>query len=372
MSRIELKNIDKFFGDNHVLRNLNLVIEDGDFMTLLGPSGCGKTTLLRVVAGLEKPQNGTMTIDGVEIINAADALFVEPSKRDLNLVFQSYALWPHMTAYNNVAFGLKIKKIPAAKIEEMVMKSLRLMRIDELKDRYPNELSGGQQQRVAIARAIASEPKLILLDEPLSNLDAKLRIDMRAELKRLHREIGATIIYVTHDQIEALTMSTKIALFEEGCLAQVAPPMELYMNPIDLVAADFIGNPRINFLKGTASYSNEKLHVKINIGEYDFDKEDMTEEPIPEGEFPCVVGLRPEQVYIHTEAVESSIPATIYAGQPAGSETLVTLTVGGQEFLAKEIGLKDYEMGQTVYLEIDPNKLNVYDEKSTRLIKLAV
>ncbi len=227
MSRIELKNSAKFFGDNHVLRTLNLVIEDGDFMTLLGPSGCGKTTLLRVVAGLEKPQNGTMTIDGVEIINAADALFVEPSKRDLNLVFQSYALWPHMTAYNNVAFGLKIKKIPAAKIEEMVMKSLRLMRIDELKDRYPNELSGGQQQRVAIARAIASEPKLILLDEPLSNLDAKLRIDMRAELKRLHREIGATIIYVTHDQIEALTMSTKIALFEEGCLAQVAPPMEL-------------------------------------------------------------------------------------------------------------------------------------------------
>ncbi len=372
MSRIELKNIDKYFGDNHVLRDLNLVIEDGDFMTLLGPSGCGKTTTLRVVSGLEKPQHGVMTIDGEEIINAADAYYVEPSKRNLNLVFQSYALWPHMTVYNNVAFGLKIKKMSHAEIEEKVMKSLKLMRIDELKDRYPNELSGGQQQRVAIARAVASEPKLLLLDEPLSNLDAKLRIDMRAELKRLHKEIGATIIYVTHDQIEALTMSTKIALFEEGKLAQVAPPMELYKNPINLKAADFIGNPRINFLKGTAELKEDGLHVDTNIGQYVFGKEYLTEQEIPEGEFPCVVGLRPEQVIIHHEPFEGGIAAEIYAGQPAGSETLVTLTVEGQEFLAKEIGVKEYEMGETVYLEIDPTKLNVYDEASTMLIKIAV
>ena len=250
MSRIELKHIDKFYGSNHVLRDINLTIEDGDFMTLLGPSGCGKTTTLRVVSGLEKPQNGTMTIDGVEMINADDAYYAEPSKRGLNLVFQSYALWPHMTVYDNIAFGLKIQKMSKAEIDRRVMDSLRMMRIDMYKDRYPTELSGGQQQRVAIARAVASSPKLLLLDEPLSNLDAKLRIDMRAELQRLHKELGTTIIYVTHDQTEALTMSTKIALFKAGELNQVATPTELYNNPIDLEAADFIGNPRINLLDG--------------------------------------------------------------------------------------------------------------------------
>ena len=252
MSRIELKHIDKFYGSNHVLRDINLTIEDGDFMTLLGPSGCGKTTTLRVVSGLEKPQNGIMTIDGVEMINADDAYYAEPSKRGLNLVFQSYALWPHMTVYDNIAFGLKIQKMDKAEIDRRVMDSLKMMRIEMYKDRYPTELSGGQQQRVAIARAVASSPKLLLLDEPLSNLDAKLRIDMRAELQRLHRQLGTTIIYVTHDQTEALTMSTKIALFKAGELNQVATPMELYNNPIDLEAADFIGNPRINLIRAKA------------------------------------------------------------------------------------------------------------------------
>ena len=261
MSRIELKHIDKLYGTNHVLRDINLVIEDGDFMTLLGPSGCGKTTTLRVVSGLEKPQNGIMTIDGVEMINADDAYYAEPSKRGLNLVFQSYALWPHMTVYNNIAFGLKIQKMDKAEIDRRVMDSLRMMRIDMYKDRYPTELSGGQQQRVAIARAVASSPKLLLLDEPLSNLDAKLRIDMRAELQRLHKDLGTTIIYVTHDQTEALTMSTKIALFKAGELNQVATPAELYNNPIDLEAADFIGNPRINLLDGKAEMVNGQLVV---------------------------------------------------------------------------------------------------------------
>ena len=297
MSRIELKHIDKYYGDNHVLRDLNLTIEDGDFMTLLGPSGCGKTTTLRVVSGLEKPQNGVMTIDGVEMINADLAYYAEPSKRGLNLVFQSYALWPHMTVRENITFGLKIQKLPKDEVEKRLMESLRMMRIEEYIDRYPNELSGGQQQRVAIARAVASNPKLLLLDEPLSNLDARLRIDMRSELQRLHRELGTTIIYVTHDQVEALTMSTKIALFKAGELSQVATPMELYMNPIDLEAADFIGNPRINFLEGTGVYKNGKLKVSCELREYEFDKADMTDEPIPEGEFPVVVGIRPEQVH---------------------------------------------------------------------------
>ncbi len=372
MSRIELKHIDKFYGSNHVLRDINLVIEDGDFMTLLGPSGCGKTTTLRVVSGLEKPQSGYMTIDGREVINCDDAFYEEPSKRGLNLVFQSYALWPHMTVYDNIAFGLKIKKMAKAEIDKAVGDSLKMLRIEQFADRYPNELSGGQQQRVAIARAIASKPKLLLLDEPLSNLDAKLRIDMRSELKRLHLEMGTTIIYVTHDQVEALTMSTKIALFKEGVLNQVATPMEIYMNPIDLTAADFIGNPRINLLDGKANYDGVTLSASCGLGDYKFsgDLVSHTEE-IPKGSFECVFAMRPEQIEICTEKEAGAIEADVYASQPAGSETLITLRVGGHEFIAKQLGIQDYKMNQKVYIKVDPDILNVYNKKTERLIKLA-
>lgn len=227
MSRIELKHIDKYYGKNHVLKDINLVAEDGDFLTLLGPSGCGKTTTLRVVAGLENPQGGDIYLDGKNIVNAKESYFEEPGKRGMDLVFQSYALWPHMTVYDNVAFGLVVKKRPKDEIRSKVMNALERMRIAEYAKRYPSELSGGQQQRVAIARAIVSNSQILLLDEPLSNLDAKLRIEMRSEIKRLHHDLGTTILYVTHDQVEALTMSTKIAIFFDGCLEQVAPPMEL-------------------------------------------------------------------------------------------------------------------------------------------------
>jgi len=371
MSRIELKNINKYYGDNHVLKDLNLTIEDGDFMTLLGPSGCGKTTTLRVVSGLERPQGGVMTIDGKEVINADTAYYLEPSKRGLNLVFQSYALWPHMTVRENIAFGLKVQKLPKEEIEKRVQDSLRMMRIEEYINRYPNELSGGQQQRVAIARAVASNPKLLLLDEPLSNLDARLRIDMRSELQRLHRELGTTIIYVTHDQVEALTMSTKIALFKAGELSQVDTPVELYMNPIDLQAADFIGNPRINLLEGKARFENGKLYVSSELGEHVFDQADMTKEPIPKGEFPVVLGVRPEQVHIETEPSEGALEVNVYANQPAGSETLVSLQAGKSDFLAKQMGLVHYQINQKVYVHILPQKINVYGAESTRLIKRA-
>jgi len=373
MSRIELKNIDKFYGSNHVLRNINLTIEDGDFMTLLGPSGCGKTTTLRVVSGLEKPQNGIMTIDGVEMINADDAYYAEPSKRGLNLVFQSYALWPHMTVYNNISFGLKIQKMSHDEIDRRVMDSLRMMRIDQYKDRYPTELSGGQQQRVAIARAVASSPKLLLLDEPLSNLDAKLRIDMRSELQRLHKELGTTIIYVTHDQVEALTMSTKIALFKAGELNQVATPLELYNNPIDLEAADFIGNPRINLVPGKAEMKGGQLVVKSELGDHTFPAEHLTNEQKPaSGEFDCVLAMRPEQILISREPVEGALPVTVYASQPAGSETIVTLKAGEDEFLSKELGQAHYDIDQKVWAIIDQDKINVYNKETTRLIKRAV
>ena len=373
MSKIVLTNVDKFYGKNHVLKDLNLTIEDGDFMTLLGPSGCGKTTTLRVVSGLEKPQNGFIHMDGKEIVNAAEAMFAPPSKRDLNLVFQSYALWPHMTVYNNISFGLKIQKMSHDEIDRRVMDSLRMMRIDMYKDRYPTELSGGQQQRVAIARAIVSEPRLLLLDEPLSNLDAKLRVDMRSELKRLHHETGTTIIYVTHDQVEALTMSTKIALFKAGELNQVATPMELYNNPIDLEAADFIGNPRINLVPGKAEMKDGQLVVKSELGGHTFPAEHLTKEQKPSsGEFDCVLAMRPEQILISREPVEGALPVTVYASQPAGSETIVTLKAGEDEFLSKELGQAHYDIDQKVWAIIDQDKINVYNKETTRLIKRAV
>ena len=371
MSRIELIDINKYYGDNHVLKNLSLTIEDGDFMTLLGPSGCGKTTTLRVVSGLERPQGGVMLIDGKEAINAAKAFYLEPSKRGLNLVFQSYALWPHMTVYENIAFGLKIQKLSKAEVEKRVRESLQMMRISEYEKRYPNELSGGQQQRVAIARAVASNPKLLLLDEPLSNLDARLRIDMRSELLRLHRELGTTIIYVTHDQVEALTMSTKIALFKAGELSQVSTPVELYMNPIDLQAADFIGNPRINFIQGKAQVKADGLHVHSELGDHIFPKADMTSEAVPSGDFDVVVAVRPEQIHIETTPADGALPVTVYANQPAGSETLVSLQAGKSDFLAKQLGLVHYQINQQLYVHIPPEKINVYDAKSTRLIKRA-
>ena len=369
MSKIELIHIDKYYGTNHVLHDLNLTIEDGDFMTLLGPSGCGKTTTLRVVSGLERPQNGIMLINGKKAIDCDEAFFLEPSKRGLNLVFQSYALWPHMTVFDNVAFGLKIKKMPSEEIKKTVRNALERMRIGEFEKRYPNELSGGQQQRVAIARAIASSPELLLLDEPLSNLDAKLRTDMRAELKRLHRELGTTIIYVTHDQVEALTMSTKIALFENGKLSQVDTPMDLYLNPNNLSNADFIGNPRINFINGKATVSGDVMTVKCSLGEFKYNKEDWTDEPIPTGTFDCVLGVRPEQIKISEEPLDNTITAKVYAGQPAGSETLVTVHVGGDEILLKQIGIADYDIDQEVLLKIKPDRFNVYNKETGRLIK---
>ena len=369
MSKIELIHIDKYYGDNHVLQDLNLTIEDGDFMTLLGPSGCGKTTTLRVVSGLERPQNGIMLINGKKAIDCDEAFYLEPSKRGLNLVFQSYALWPHMTVFDNVAFGLKIKKMPQDEIKKTVRNALERMRIGEFEKRYPNELSGGQQQRVAIARAIASSPELLLLDEPLSNLDAKLRTDMRTELKRLHRELGTTIIYVTHDQVEALTMSTKIALFENGRLSQVDKPMDLYLNPNNLSNADFIGNPRINFVNGKACVKGDVLNVKCSLGDFNYMKKDWTDEPMPSGEFDCVLGVRPEQIKIAEEPSDNTISATVYAGQPAGSETLVTVHVGGDELLLKQIGIAEYDIDEKVLLKIKPDRFNVYNKETGRLIK---
>ena len=374
MSQIVLKNIDKFYGSNHVLKNLNLTVNDGEFMTLLGPSGCGKTTTLRVIAGLEKPQNGTIEMDGHLVVNAKELYFEDPGKRGMNLVFQSYALWPHMTVFQNVAFVLNVQKVPKEETKRRVMDALERMRIEQYADRYPSELSGGQQQRVAIARAIVSQPKVLLLDEPLSNLDAKLRIDMRSEIKRLHHEMGTTIVYVTHDQVEALTMSTRIAIFFEGELEQVAAPMDLYQNPISLRVADFIGNPRINFVEGQAKRGEDGgLVVTSSLGRMSFTADCLTDELPAQSSFDVVLGIRPEKIGICSQDGDGAIAASVYATQPAGSETTIHLKMGDDSVvLAKEMGIRNYAVDQVVHVKIAPDKLNVFAKETGRLIKMAV
>ena len=372
MSRIELKNIDKYYGSNHVLKNLNLTIEDGAFMTLLGPSGCGKTTTLRVLSGLENPQNGVILMNDEKIVDAATEFFTPPDKRKLNLVFQSYALWPHMTVFENVAFGLRIKKLAKEEIKRKVDQALERLQILEYSARYPSELSGGQQQRVAIARAIVSDPELLLMDEPLSNLDAKLRMDMRSEIKRLHMEMGTTVVYVTHDQSEALTMSTHIAVFFNGELKQVDTPINVYTNPANLEVAAFIGTPRTNFVEGRARYEDESLKVDTVIGEYSYKEETFTGEEKRTGEFKVVVGIRPEQITISRikgEIPPNSIVGEVYSVMPSGSETLVEVNVGDTKILIKLMGLIRLSPGEMVSLGFSPDNFTVYDKDSGRLIK---
>ena len=372
MSRIELKNIDKYYGSNHVLKNLNLTIEDGAFMTLLGPSGCGKTTTLRVLSGLENPQNGVILMNDEKIVDAATEFFTPPDKRKLNLVFQSYALWPHMTVFENVAFGLRIKKLAKEEIKRKVDQALERLQILEYSARYPSELSGGQQQRVAIARAIVSDPELLLMDEPLSNLDAKLRMDMRSEIKRLHMEMGTTVVYVTHDQSEALTMSTHIAVFFNGELKQVDTPINVYTNPANLEVAAFIGTPRTNFVEGRARYEDESLKVDTVIGEYSYKEDTFTGEEKKTGEFKVVVGIRPEQITISRikgEIPPNSIVGEVYSVMPSGSETLVEVNVGDTRILIKLMGLIRISPGEMVSLGFSPESFTVYDKESGRLIK---
>ena len=371
MSKIVLTGINKYYGTNRVLKDVDLTIEDGEFMTLLGPSGCGKTTTLRVIAGLEKPQSGSIVMDGERIVNAAESFFAPPAKRGLNLVFQSYALWPHMTVFDNVAFGLRVKHTPKDEIKKLVENALSRMQIGEYAGRYPSELSGGQQQRVAIARAIATPVELLLLDEPLSNLDAKLRVDMRSELKRLHEEMGTTIIYVTHDQVEALTLSTRIAVFFNGHIEQVASPMSLYQNPASVRIAEFIGNPKINLTGGKAKRTEAGIEVESAFGNFTFQKSDCTDK-IPDGTFDCRIGFRPEEVTVSRTASKGAVECRVYSSMPAGSETLIRLSVAGESFLAKRLGIRHYKADETVYASTAPEKLNVFDASSGALVKKSV
>ena len=247
MSVITINQVTKSFGDVTVLKEFTQEFQDGEFITLLGPSGCGKTTMLRIIAGFEKPTSGEVKIDG-QVVNSKN-VFIPPEKRGIGMVFQSYAVWPHMTVFDNVAYPLKIQKVPKAKIKEKVMSILEVVHLSQYADRLPAQLSGGQQQRVALGRALVAEPKLLLLDEPLSNLDAKLRESMRYEIKEIQKKLKITVIYVTHDQIEAMTMSDRVFVINRGVVQQVGTPMEIYRRPNNQFIADFVG--KVNFIKGT-------------------------------------------------------------------------------------------------------------------------
>ena len=367
MSQIELKNVNKTYGkDNCVIDHLDLTISDGSFTVMVGPSGCGKSTTLRMIAGLEDLSGGELYIDGARMND------VEPGERNIAMVFQNYALYPTMNVKENIEFGLINSKVPKEERERRINDICGTVGLLPFLKRKPGQLSGGQRQRVALARAMVKKPRVFLMDEPLSNLDAKLRIEMRSEIKRLHQELGTTIIYVTHDQTEALTMSTKIAIFFEGVLEQVAPPMELYQNPASLRVADFIGNPKVNFLPGKARVAGDTMTVESVLGTASYDRKSFTGEAPGDGSFEAVVGVRPELVEILDGPAEGSIEAEVYSVMPAGSETTIYLEVGGERILSKQNGLKQYSPDQKVWLRINPDKMNVFCKDSGRLAKLAV
>ena len=362
MSKIELKHIDKYYGKNHILKDVNLTIEDGDFMTLLGPSGCGNTTTQRVVSGLATPQNGTILMNGKELVNAAEAHFAPPSERDLNLVFQSYALWPHMTVREIIAFGLNIQKLPKDEVDRRIEDALARMQIGQYVDRYPSELSGGQQQRVAIARAIASEPHLLLMDEPLSNLDAKLRVDMRSELKRLHIETGTTMIYVTHDQEEALAISDRIAVMKEGNIMQVGTPEEIYKKPENTFVAGFIGVS--NFVECDVKGDDPNQAVLDIKGECSITctlKKPFTGKGI--------ISARPEQLFFDDkEGLPGTIIISTFLGDFIEYEILLD---NGQTVQLNEYTKDVHELrpdGQKVKVNFDIRAVGVYDSATQEVI----
>ena len=366
MSDIVLKNITKRFGKSVAVDNLNLTIADGDFITLLGPSGCGKTTTLRMIAGLETPTEGEIWIDGKCVFSAEKGINVPPSKRDVGFLFQNYALWPHMTVYQNISFGLENMKWPKDRIRKKVDELLKMLKIEEFEKRYPSELSGGQQQRVAIARTLATEPKVLFMDEPLSNLDAKLRMDMRTELKRLHLETRSTFVYVTHDQLEAMTLSTKICLMKKGLLQQYAPPLTVYHSPANMFTADFVGNPSINLIEGVGSNINLD-EIKIQVGDLNMLFCPESNSVSLSGNHKIVLGIRPE--YVNIEA-DSALQASIYSTLPSGMETIVKIQLGDLILTSVVFQGKDFTVGETVGVEFTGERCVLFDAETEDFLAL--
>ncbi len=362
MPEIILENVTKRFDDFVAVDDLNMKIEDRGFVTLLGPSGCGKTTTLRMIAGLETPTAGKITIDGQAVYDSSQGINLPPNKRDIGFLFQNYALWPHMTVYDNISFGLEMLKWDKARIRKRVDELLALLKIEQFEKRYPAELSGGQQQRVAIARTLAPSPRVLFMDEPLSNLDAKLRQEMRAELKRLHSDTNSTFVYVTHDQLEAMTLSTRVCLMETGVLQQYDPPLTVYNRPANKFVAGFVGNPTMNFIPATLTgkdVSGLKLSV---LGK------DMVFVPgseVKESGTDLLLGVRPEFLPIRDGG---PIEGRIYSTLPTGMETTVQVTCQGTKMTGVVFGSVDYPIDSAVNLDVTGDSLILFDAASGKAV----
>lgn len=345
---IEFRNVSKQFGDACVVDDLSLEIHDGEFVVLLGPSGCGKTTTLRMLAGLETVSSGEIFIDGERVND------VPTQHRDLAMVFQSYALYPHMTIADNIGYPLRVRKLDKAQRAERVKRVAEMLEIEALLERKPRQLSGGERQRVALARAIVREPRAYLMDEPLSNLDARLRVQMRGELKRLQHQLGTTTIYVTHDQAEAMTLASRVAVMRKGRLQQFDTPMTIYNQPANRFVAEFVGSPSMNFIEG-----------EIDAGMF---VSDALRLPLGQvrlaGRSRVTLGIRPEHVQILSQPQDGAIAASVYVTELMGNETFVFLTVGANRLIARAPADFRAELETKVWLQLATDKVHLFDPVS--------
>ena len=366
MARVVLKNVWKRFpGGVAAVKDINLICEDKEFIVLVGPSGCGKSTTLRLIAGLEEVSDGDIHI-GDKLVNE-----LPPKERDIAMVFQNYALYPHMTVYDNMAFGLKLNKYPQHEIKQRVMEAADILAIRDLLDRKPKQLSGGQRQRVALGRAIVRKPQVFLFDEPLSNLDAKLRVQMRAEISKLHTRLQATMIYVTHDQVEAMTMGDRIVVMKEGYIQQIADPITLYDQPSNKFVAGFMGSPAMNFMEGSIIkkknalfFSEENFAVRLT-DEHAAALEEYEGKDL-------LMGIRPEdiydKVYASNASPDNTITATVEVVEPMGAEAYLYLTTGKSPFMARVDSYEQLEVNQDIDLVLDMTKAHFFDRQSEQTI----
>ncbi len=361
MAHVEYKDINKSFGDTQVLYDINLDIEDGEFVVLVGPSGCGKSTTLRLLAGLEEITSGEISIDGNLVNN------VPPKDRDIAMVFQNYALYPHMNVFDNMGFGLKLRKFSKSEIEDRVKEAADILGIGNLLDRKPKELSGGQRQRVALGRAIVRQPKVFLFDEPLSNLDAKLRVQMRTEIKKLHANLGTTMVYVTHDQVEAMTMGDRIVVLKDGFIHQVDSPLNVYSEPNDVFVAGFIGSPSMNFMNVKIQRNGEG--VRLSEGQLEFTVPTQYKDAIEKTEAEEVVlGIRPED--IHLAKKETDAPNTfnlvVDVSEPMGSEVYLYFSTQQHNLVARIEGNYNFGYSEEVPIAFNLDQAHLFDVKSEK------
>lgn len=353
MGRVVFKNIKKVYPGNILaVKDFNLEIEDKEFIVLVGPSGCGKSTVLRMIAGLEAITHGDLIIDGKKVNE------VVPKDRDISMVFQNYALYPHMTVYENMAIGLKLRKVPKKEIDSKVKTVAKLIKIEELLNRKPNALSGGQQQRVALGRAIIRKPNIFLMDEPLSNLDAKLRVQMRTEIVKLHKELATTFIYVTHDQTEAMTMGTKIVVMKDGLIQQVGNPMEIYDNPVNTFVASFIGIPQMNFIDVNILIDNEKLRIKMS--KLLLNIQGQSKE--------IILGIRPEHIYISPIKNSIELIGIIDMVEHMGSESHIHINISGENLIIKIPHKFNKKSGDKIKFFVDESKLYLFNKTNRKLL----